>query len=101
MIVLEYILLIGLIVCAVAAPLCKRLLAFDVHYLMTMDGTAMSRETKAGLKEQQERTYRIFGEMDAATSAAMFTIFAWCSARLTPGENPQKANPSGSFQISQ
>lgn len=43
--------------------LCKRLLAFDVHYLMTMDGTAMSRETKAGLKEQQERTYRIFGEM--------------------------------------
>ena len=63
MIVLEYILLVGVIVCAIAAPLCKRLLAFDVHYLMTMDGTAMSRETKAGLKEQQERTYRIFGEM--------------------------------------
>ena len=43
--------------------LCKRLLAFDVHFLMTMDGTAMSREEKASLKEQQERTYRIFGEM--------------------------------------
>ena len=27
MIVLEYILLIGVIVCAIAAPLCKRLLA--------------------------------------------------------------------------
>ena len=31
MIVLEYILLVGVIVCAIAAPLCKRLLAFDVH----------------------------------------------------------------------
>ena len=30
MIVLEYILLAGLVVCAVAAPLCKRLLAFSL-----------------------------------------------------------------------
>lgn len=43
--------------------LCKRLLAFDVHYLMTMDGTAMGPEEKARLKEQQDRTYAIFGEM--------------------------------------
>ena len=27
--------------------LCKRLQAFDVHYLMTMDGTAMDCKTKA------------------------------------------------------
>ena len=33
MIVLEYILLIGLIVCAVAAPLCKRLLAAVIVYM--------------------------------------------------------------------
>lgn len=43
--------------------LCKRLLAFDVHYLMTMDGTAMGPEEKAKLKEEQARTYAIFGEM--------------------------------------
>ena len=43
--------------------LCKRLQAFDVHYLMTMDGTAMDCKTKAGLKEQQIRTYKLFGEM--------------------------------------
>mgnify|MGYP003210227377 FL=1 len=33
MIVLEYILLIGLIICAVAAPLCKRLLAAVIIYM--------------------------------------------------------------------
>ena len=33
MIVLEYILLIGLIVCAIAAPLCKRLLAAVIVYM--------------------------------------------------------------------
>ena len=33
MIVLEYILLIGVIVCAVAAPLCKRLLASVIVYM--------------------------------------------------------------------
>lgn len=43
--------------------LCKRLLAFNVHYLMTMDGTSMGPEEKARLKEQQDRTYAIFGEM--------------------------------------
>ena len=43
--------------------LCKRLQAFEVHYLMTMDGTAMDCKTKAGLKEQQIRTYKLFGEM--------------------------------------
>lgn len=43
--------------------MCKRLQAFDVHYLMTMDGTAMDCKTKAGLKEQQIRTYKLFGEM--------------------------------------
>lgn len=43
--------------------LCRRLLAFDVHYLMTMDGTALSPREKAGLKERQAKTYAIFGEM--------------------------------------
>lgn len=43
--------------------LCKRLLAFDVHYMMTMDGTAMDRAGKAGLREEQKRTFAIFGEM--------------------------------------
>ena len=33
MIVLEYILLVGVIVCAIAAPLCKRLLASVIVYL--------------------------------------------------------------------
>ena len=33
MIVLEYILLIGVIVCAIAAPLCKRLLATVIVYM--------------------------------------------------------------------
>ncbi len=33
MIVLEYILLAGLVVCAVAAPLCKRLLATVIVYM--------------------------------------------------------------------
>lgn len=33
MIVLEYILLIGILVCAVAAPLCKRLLATAIVYM--------------------------------------------------------------------
>ena len=33
MIVLEYILLIGLIVCAIAAPLCRRLLASVIVYM--------------------------------------------------------------------
>ena len=32
MIVLEYILLVGVIVCAIAAPLCKRLLAAVIVY---------------------------------------------------------------------
>ena len=48
--------------------LCKRLQAFDVHYLMTMDGTAMDCKTKAGLKEQQTRTYKLFGEMGSYPS---------------------------------
>lgn len=43
--------------------LCRRLLAFDVHYLMTMDGTAMDRASKASLLEEQKRTFAIFGEM--------------------------------------
>ena len=33
MIVLEYILLVGVIVCAIAAPLCKRLLASVIVYM--------------------------------------------------------------------
>ena len=33
MILLEYILLIGVIVCAVAAPLCRRLLAMVIVYM--------------------------------------------------------------------
>lgn len=33
MIVLEYILLAGLVVCAVAAPLCKRLLTTVIVYM--------------------------------------------------------------------
>ena len=33
MIVLEYILLVGVIVCAIAAPLCKRLLASVIVYV--------------------------------------------------------------------
>ena len=33
MIVLEYILLAGLVVCAIAAPLCKRLLATVIVYM--------------------------------------------------------------------
>lgn len=43
--------------------LCRRLTAFDVHFLMTMDGTALSRGEKAGLRDQQDRTYAIFGQM--------------------------------------
>lgn len=43
--------------------LCRRLLAFDVHYLMTMDGTSMGPEEKARLRERQKKTYAIFGEM--------------------------------------
>ena len=43
--------------------LCQRLLAFDVHYLMTMDGTPFDWTAKASLRDAQARTYGIFAEM--------------------------------------
>lgn len=43
--------------------LCRRLMAFDVRFLMTMDSTALSGAEKSKLREQQSRTYAIFGEM--------------------------------------
>ncbi len=43
--------------------LCRRLLAFDVHYLMTMDGTSFRPGEKEKLTEEQTRTYGIFAEM--------------------------------------
>ena len=45
MIVLEYILLVGVIVCAIAAPLCKRLLASVIVYMaLSQIGRASCRE---------------------------------------------------------
>ena len=43
--------------------ICKRLQAFNVKYLMTMDGSQISREDKAGMADVQKRTYDIFGVM--------------------------------------
>ena len=43
--------------------LCKRLLAFDVHYMMSMDGTAFAPGEKDKLTEAKKRTFGIFAEM--------------------------------------
>ena len=43
--------------------LCRRLTAFNVRYLMTMDGAPMSRNAKKELGDRQRRTYGLFGEM--------------------------------------
>mgnify|MGYP002564225443 CR=1 FL=1 len=40
--------------------LCKRLLAFDVHYMMSMDGTAFAPGEKDKLTEAKKRTFGIF-----------------------------------------
>lgn len=43
--------------------ICRRILAFDVHYLMTMDACPMDRTLKASLGDRKTHTYDIFGEM--------------------------------------
>lgn len=50
MIVLEYILLVGVIVCAIAAPLCKRLLASVTVYMALIpdDGGAVEPAPEPG-----------------------------------------------------
>ena len=48
MIVLEYILLVGVIVCAIAAPLCKRLLASVIVYIaMSLMMAVLWRDRKS------------------------------------------------------
>ena len=43
--------------------ICRRLRAFDVPYLMTMDGCPIDRVTKAKLGGKKAETYDLFGEM--------------------------------------
>ena len=55
MIVLEYILLVGVIVCAIAAPLCKRLLASVIVYMaLSLMMAVLLARTSRLLKEPKD-----------------------------------------------